>query len=78
MHPLIGDLSQLSNDELNNKLSELSKRLNQAYRLGQSDAVQQIQLFLYSYQSELQRRNEKMMQELADKTPEFKNIVDVS
>ena len=78
MHPLIGDLTTLSDEELATKTSDLSKRLNQAYRMGYGDAVQQIQMFLYSYQSEQLRRNEKLMQEISDKNPQFKNIIDIS
>lgn len=78
MHPLVGDLTVLSDEELATKISDLSKRLNQAYRMGQSDAVQQIQMFLYSYQYEFQRRSEKAMEEMANKNPEFKKIIDVS
>lgn len=78
MHPLIGDLTKLTDDELTNKTNELSKRLNQAYRMGYGDAVQQLQMFLYSYQAEQLRRNEKLMQEMAEKNPQFKNIIDIS
>ena len=76
-HPLVGDLTGLSTDELNQKLNDLSKRINQAYRMGYSDACQQLQMIQHSYQYELQLRQEKLMQELAEKSGQFKNIIDI-
>ncbi len=77
MHPLIGDLSVLTDTELHEKYSDLTKRLNQAYRMGYHDAVHQLQMFIMNYQAEIARRNEKMLAALAEKTPEFKNIIDI-
>lgn len=77
VHPLIGDLSGLTDAMLNEKINELNKRLNAAFRMGYMDAVQQLQMFLSDYQAELSRRNAKAMEALAAKAPEFKNIIDV-
>jgi hypothetical protein len=45
--------------------------------MGYGDAVHQLQMFLGDYQAELQRRQEKLLEDLAEKTPEFKNIIDI-
>jgi hypothetical protein len=76
-HPLVGDLSGLTNDELHKKYAELTKRIGQAYRMGMSDAVYQLNMILGDYQSEVQRRNEKMMAEMEAKGAEFKHIIDI-
>lgn len=77
MHPLTGDLSVLTTEELHKKYAELTKKLSQAYRMGMGDAVQQLQMLMGDYLSEIQRRNEKMLEEMASKTAEFKNIIDI-
>jgi hypothetical protein len=76
-HPLIGDLSVLTNDELHKKYADLTKRIGQAYRMGMSDAVQQLNMMLSDYQAEIQRRNEKMLADMAEKSAEFKHIIDI-
>lgn len=77
MHPLIGDLSVLSMDELQKKYADLTKRMSQAYRMGMADAVQQLQMILGDYQAEIGRRNEKLMAEMAEKSAEFKSVIDI-
>ena len=77
-HPLVGDLSQLSVDELYAKFAELNRKMSMAYRMGYGDAVQQMQMLIVDYQQEINNRNDKMMQEMAEKTPEFAHIIDVT
>ena len=61
MHPLTPDLTGLSDEELFTKRNELTSKLNYAYRAGYSDMVMQIQLILQDYAMEVERRNQKMM-----------------
>jgi hypothetical protein len=56
-HPLLADLSELKLDELELKISELSKKYFIAARSGNSGVCQQISVVLESYRSELQKRN---------------------
>lgn len=67
MHPLANDLTQLSDEDLNKKLGELNKRFVQAYRIGPHQIIPQLQMLIQDYQSELARRNAKLMQDMADK-----------
>jgi hypothetical protein len=81
MHPLIGDLTTLTDDEITTKLNLLSKKLNQSYRLGYHDAISQLQLIMQDYNYELQRRNTKRMEEImerSNKTGGFDGLIDVS
>lgn len=78
MHPLSGDLTGFSDDELANKINDLSKRLTQAHRMGYSEAVPQIQMLMADYMAERQKRSEKMMADLTEQSKEFKNIIDVN
>ncbi len=61
MHPLTPDLTSLTDEELHTKRSELTSKLNYAYRAGYGDMVGQIQLVLQDYAMEVERRNQKMM-----------------
>lgn len=78
MHPLQIDLSNLNDDQLYTKMSDLQKRMSAAYRLGYSDAVYQLQMIIDDYQLEINNRNEKTMKELESKSKQFKNIIDIS
>lgn len=77
MHPLAPDLSQLSDDELQKKTSELQKKMMQAYTFGNTDLAIQLQMLLEDYTAEVQRRQAKMMEELMAKSDKFKDIIDI-
>ena len=55
-HPFEGDLSELSDTELNNKLSELNRKYYTAARLGKNDLLTQLQTFVTIYRDEIRRR----------------------
>ena len=48
-----------------------------AYRMGMRDAVGQLNILIQDYQYEIRLRQEKMMAEMAEKSAEFKNIIDI-
>lgn len=77
MHPLAPDLSKLSLDELNSKYGDLLKRITYAYRVGQTDMIQQIQMLMEDYQNEIQLRNRKALEEMEKNSKNFKNIIDI-
>jgi len=76
-HPLTPDLSKLTIDELNKKYGELLNRITYAYRIGQADMIQQLQLLMEDYQNELQIRNQKTLAEMEKNSKNFKNIIDI-
>lgn len=61
MHPLAPDLTSLTDEELHTKRSELMSRATQAYRFGNADMANQLQLLLQDYAMEVERRNQKML-----------------
>lgn len=77
MHPLLGSLSELTNEELYAKHAELTRRVSQAYRLGYGDALDQLRMIIDDYQSEINRRAAKALEDLQSKSKQFKNIIDV-
>lgn len=64
MHPLTPDLTQLTDDELQAKLSDLNSKLAFAYRSGYSDMVGQLQLVMDDYRLEIEKRNQKMLEQM--------------
>jgi hypothetical protein len=55
-HPFEGDLTELSDTDLNNKLSELNRKYYTAARLGKKDLLTQLQTFVTIYRDEITRR----------------------
>ena len=77
MHPLTPNLTELKDDELQKKHSELLTRINQAYRMGYSDALMQQQMLEEDYRIEIQRRNQKLMDDMMAKNEKYKGIIDI-
>ena len=76
-HPLTPDLSKLTLDEVTQKYGDLLKRMTYAYRIGQADMVQQLQLLLQDYQEEMDTRNRKQLEDMQKSSKNFKNIIDI-
>jgi hypothetical protein len=77
MHPLAPNLTGLSDDELHKKRAELHNRMTFAYRMGQGDIIGQIQLLLGDYDIEIQKRNQKMLDDMNRNNPNFKDKIDI-
>jgi len=78
MHPLCPDLSKLTDDQLQEKIVNLQKRFMQAMHYGPAAAMTQIQMMLEDYQFELNRRQEKIMEELMKNNKKFTDIINIS
>jgi hypothetical protein len=65
-NPLLSDLTQLKDTELENKISDLNKKYSIALRMGNGDVANQIATTLESFRMETQRRqyeaNKRMME----------------
>ena len=55
-HPLIGNIDDLSTDDLSAKVTELNKKLGIAYRLGNHDLCNQIRMAIETYQTKYQEK----------------------
>lgn len=77
MHPLSQNLTELSDADLHKKQGELIQRLTQAYRIGPYSIIGQIQMLLEDYNVEIQRRNQKQMEELMKKSKGMPGIIDI-
>ena len=77
MHPLTPDLSDLNDAELAKKINDLTIRLNQAYRFGNYQLTEQVQMLMGDYTAEQSRRYQKTMEEMQSKSDKFKGIIDI-
>ncbi len=60
-HPFISDLSELSLEELQTKISDLMNKLNFAYRTGNSSLIHQLLMVIDSYKSEYSRKMDEFV-----------------
>lgn len=77
MHPLIGDLTGLTDIQLTEKIIDINKRLSVASRYMSYEVAMQLRMIMENYQHEQMRRNDKMMKDLVEKNPNFKNIINI-
>jgi hypothetical protein len=70
-HPLIGNLDNLTVEQLQEKISELTKKLSIAYRTGNSYLCDQLRMALESYQTKYQDR-------LRGSGTPFDEVIDIS
>jgi len=80
MHPLGTNLTTLSDDELHQKFGDLTKRFNQAYRMGPHSVLPQLQMIMADYQNEINNRNTRKMEELMERAAQgkgFTGIIDI-
>jgi len=66
-NPLIEDPSKLKDQDLENKILDLSRKYGIAMRLGQGSIAQQIVITLDAYRMEQQRRQIESMKTIQEK-----------
>jgi len=75
-HPLVGDLKELSLEELQKKVSELNKRISFAYRTGNQALLGQLQMVMEAYNNEYQRKMQELMPKGGD--DKYGDKIDIS
>ena len=50
-HPLIGNIEDLTTEELGSKVTELNKKLTIAYRMGNNHLCNQLRMAIETYQN---------------------------
>ena len=73
-HPLIGDLSEFKDQEIENKLIELNKKYYAAARLGSIDLLTQLSAVITIYREELGKRH---AQKLKDADNDLGQLINV-
>lgn len=76
-HPLIGDISGLTVEELGTKVSELQKKLSIAQRSGNGHLSNQIRMALESYYNVYQVKLQESYQKANTTNIDFENKINI-
>jgi hypothetical protein len=78
-HPLLENLSELTDQELNERAQDIARKLTSAYKMSTNSAlIQQMQLVNGQIQDELRTRQRKELEKLmGNNKKDFKNIIDI-
>jgi len=71
-HPLIGSLDSLTEDQLVERISELNRKLNIAWRMGNADLCKQLRMAIESHQIKYQDKIRR------DDNNNFDEIINIS
>lgn len=74
-HPLIGDLNDLTMDELSTKISDLNRKLSMAMRSGNGHLCNQMRMAIESYQTKYQ---EKLQESYKKSDANFDDKINIS
>jgi hypothetical protein len=77
-HPLLEDLTQLKDQDLENKTADLSKKYHIALKAGQGAAANQIIMILDSIKAEKQRRQFEASRKAKEQTSQFDNLIKIN
>ena len=80
-HPLIGDVGKLTDGELQDKITELTKKLNQSQRFGNPALIRQVGMVLDEMTQERIRRDKESLKKIAEQSDgddKFKDSIDIS
>lgn len=76
-NPLLPDLSNLKNEDLDNKITELMQKYFFAGRSGMGGVCQQIGVVLEAYKDEQRRRQSTANQKLASQNKDLDQFINV-
>ncbi len=62
-HPLIGDLTEFKDQDIENRLIELNKKYHAAARLGSADLLTQLSTCITIYRDELAKRHAQKLKQ---------------
>lgn len=67
-HPFISSLSDKTIEELQTSISDLTKKLNFAYRMQNGPMINQLNMVMASYKAEYGRKMDEMLKKQSDRT----------
>ncbi len=74
-HPLIGNINELTETELIDKITELNGKLSIAMRMGNSSLINQVTMALNTYRNKL---SEKQIKARSEDKDDFEDKIDIS
>lgn len=77
-HPLTGNLRDLSDSDLQKKITELGKRLVFAHQTGNAQMIQQLEMLMQDYRDVSQERDRERMKKMQDNNgKDWDDLIDV-
>ena len=77
-HPLTGNLQDLSDSDLQKKITELGKRLVFAHQTGNAQMIQQLEMLMQDYREVSQERDRERMEKMQDNNgKDWDDLIDV-
>tara|TARA_E500000318_G_scaffold17750_2_gene18049 strand:+ start:949 stop:1188 length:240 start_codon:yes stop_codon:yes gene_type:complete len=77
-HPLTGNLQDLSDSDLQKKITELGKRLVFAHQTGNAQMIQQLEMLMQDYREVSQERDRERMKKMQDNNgKDWDDLIDV-
>jgi hypothetical protein len=77
-HPLIPNIDHLSVEELQTKITDLTRKLGIAHRMGNAHLRQQIEMALETYRNTFREKQQAAYDSAARQGPDFSDRIDVS
>ena len=77
-HPLKSDADSLTMEQLQTKVTDLTKKLGWAHRSGNAFLTQQVRMALETYQNKLRQRQQEEWEKSTKNNPDFGNKIDIS
>jgi phosphoribosyl-AMP cyclohydrolase len=77
-HPLISNIDHLTVDELHTKITELTKKIGIAHRMGNAHLRHQIEMALATYQSRYREKQQELWNQGKNSGTDFGDKIDIS
>jgi hypothetical protein len=77
-HPLINDIHNLTIDQLQEKISELNKKLSFAQRSGNTNLAGQIRMAIETFTNRYQQKTKEMYDSKNKNDPDYSDKINIS
>ena len=77
-HPLISNLDNLTLEQLQERITELSRKVGMAHRMGNAQLRHQVQMALETYQNKYRERQQEQWKKDDTKGSDFSDRIDIS
>ena len=77
-HPLINNIDDLSLEQLQERITELSRKVGMAHRMGNAQLRHQVQMALETYQNKYRERQQALWKKDDDQGADFSDRIDIS
>jgi hypothetical protein len=77
-HPLINNIDDLTLEQLQERITELSRKVGIAHRMGNAQLRHQVQMALETYQNKYRERQQEQWRKDDDPGKDFGDRIDIS